>query len=328
MKSNSRSARLELAIIALVALGIAILELYVDGFQRFVAWTAERETLLLTEIVSLAIILALGLSIYAWRRWREAVALEADKALLQRTVSSEQDAKRLMRSYAEAVTRGQEAERRRLARELHDDTIQQLIFLNQRLELIAFDHAGSPAAADLDKLQGVISQMIGNVRRYIQELRPTYLDELGLAAALRTLTKESRERTDLLVEFETTGTEYRLPETVELALYRIAQAALTNAVHHANALQATVLLEFNSAAVTLSLRDDGDGFAPIDESTLAKDGHFGLIGMRERAQLIGADYYLETKPGIGTTIIVSVSLPPTSIIQTTPTSQQNKSPWD
>ena len=224
MKS-SRSAQIELLVIAIVAIAFAIFELYVDSFQRLVIWAAENETLLVTEIVTLAIVLAIGFSIYSWRRWREVVVLEADKALLQKTMSSEQDAKQLIRSYADAIIRGQEAERHRLARELHDDTIQRLIFLNQRVELAAFDHSQSPAAKDLHEMQGVIDSIIGSVRRFIQELRPTYLDELGLVPALATLIKEARERTDLFIEFETIGKKDRLNESVELALYRIVQSS-------------------------------------------------------------------------------------------------------
>lgn len=313
MKRIKRSAPFELALIGIIALGLAILELYIDSFQRLVGWAAERETLLVTEILTLAIVLAIGLSIYSWRRWRESISLEADKALLQRTVSTEQDAKRLMQSYAEAVTQGQEVERRRLARELHDDTIQRLIFLNQRVELVAFDHAGSAAAADLDEMQAVIDDIIGGVRRYIQELRPTYLDELGLVAALGSLTKENRERTDFLIEFETVGHNCRLPEAVELALYRIAQAALGNAIQHANAMQIQLLLDFQPQTVTMTIRDDGDGFSPVDETALVREGHYGLIGMRERAQLLGADYHIETGLGRGTTITVRVTRPVQSI---------------
>ncbi len=310
MTNNSRKARFELLIIAGVAFVFAVLELYIDSFQRLVIWAAQNEALLVTEVVTLALVLAVGLAIYAWRRWREAVALEADKMRLQQTVTVEQDANRLMRSYADAVTRGQEAERRRLARELHDDTIQRLILLNQKVELAAFDHAGSRAAGDLFEMKGVLTETIDSVRHFIQELRPTYLDELGLTAALGSLIKQTRERTELLIEFEAPGDVCRLSESLELALYRIVQSALANVVQHADASMVTVVLDFRPNSIQLTIQDDGIGFKHVDESKLVADGHFGLIGMRERAELIGATYQINSTPNVGTTIEISVPLSP------------------
>lgn len=217
MRHLSRRARKELIIIGVIALLFAILELFVNSFQRLVVWAAQYESLLITEVFTLAIVLAVGLGIFAFRRWRETVDLVEDKAQLQQTMSVAHDARRLMQSYADAVTRGQEVERRRLAREFHDDTIQQLIFLNQRAELAAFDYDDSPAAKDLQDMQAVIDGIISSVRSFIQELRPPYLDELGLTTALRTLIKNTRKRTDLLIEFEVTGIGHRLSESIELA---------------------------------------------------------------------------------------------------------------
>ncbi len=306
MKQLSRQARNELIIIGAVALVIAILELYVDSLQRLVIWATANDSLLVTEILSLAIVLAVGMGIYAFRRWRESVALAADRVELQQTTTLAQDARRLLQSYAEAVTRGQEAERRRLARELHDDTIQQLILLNQRVELVAYDYAESAAAADLHDMQLVIDGIITNVRRFIQELRPPYLDELGLVTALRTLIKQTRERTDLLIEFDVKGSSHRLSEAIELALFRIAQTALTNVIQHAEASQVEVTLDFGPSCIALTITDDGCGFIPEDENRLVQDGHFGLIGMRERAQLLGASFSVNSNPAEGTTIAVSV----------------------
>ncbi len=312
MTNNKRQARFELVLLGIIALVIVILELYVDVFERLVTWAAMNESLLITEIVTLAVVLSIGLSIYAWRRWREAVSLEIDKAQLQQTVTDEQDANRLMRSYADAVTRGQEAERHRLARELHDDTIQRLIVINQTAALAAFDHADSPAASDLQEIQLLLDETIDHVRHFITELRPTYLDELGLVTALRTLIKETRDRTELLIEFEAKGESCRLRESIELALYRIVQSALSNVVSHAEASTAEVVLDFRPNAVYLDITDDGNGFLPVDETALVASGHFGLIGMRERAELIGATYQIDAQPGRGTKIAVCVPLDSTS----------------
>lgn len=306
-KNNNRAARFELFIIAAVAITFAILELYIDSFQRVVVWMAENESLLITEILTFAIVLAVGLAIYAWRRWRESIILQADKARLERTVGKEQDANRAMRTYADAVTRGQEAERHRLARELHDDTIQRLIVLNQHVELAAFDHAESEVSGDLNKIENLLDETIGNVRRVIRELRPTYLDELGLVPALRTLIKDTREREDELIEFDVVGKEERLSESVELALYRVTQSALSNVIQHAEASQAGVVLEFAPAFIKLTIKDDGKGFRVPDRRILARGDHFGLLGMQERAELIDAKFAIESLVNEGTTI--SLKLP-------------------
>ncbi len=292
--------------IGLVALFFSLLELYVDSFERLVIWASQRESLLLTEFITIAVVFAVGLAIYSWRRWRELLQLEEERERLQQTVNEEQHAKELSRSYADAVTRGQEAERRRLARELHDDTIHQLILLNQKVELSAFDHAESDAAEDLNEMQGLIDETISHLRGFIQELRPTYLDELGLVAALTALIRKTRERTELLIEFEMVGKPCRLDESVELALYRIVQSALSNVVLHAGASMATVMLKFHSESIDLTIEDDGCGFNHQDEEVWVAEGHFGLVGIHERAEMLGAKYQIHSTPNVGTKISISV----------------------
>lgn len=317
MGVNNRKARFELLIIATVALVFAVTELYVDSFERLVLWASERDTLIFTELVTLSVVLAIGFSIYSWRRWREVVALEADRIRLQQSITDEQQAKQLSRSYADAVTRGQEAERRRLARELHDDTIHQLILLNQKAGLAAYDHAESPAAEDLLNMQLLIDETIDHLRGFIQELRPTYLDELGLVAALTTLIRKTRERTDLLIELDLRGEPCRLDESLELALYRIVQSALSNVVLHADASMASVALSFTPQEIRLTIEDDGVGFSAIDDRKLMAEGHFGLVGIRERAEMLGATYEIKSQPGEGTVILVVVKrpFPPKTISQ-------------
>lgn len=308
MSNSSRRARLELAIIGVVALTLAILELYIETLERLVVWAAQNESLLITEILTLAIVLSTGLSIYAWRRWREAVRLEADKVRLQQTVTVEQDANRMMRSFADAVMMGQEAERRRLARELHDDTIQRLIVLNQQVELATFHNETPAVTSRLREMSELIDDMVAYLRRFIQQLRPSYLDELGLVPALGALVKETRERSELLVELDVLGSTRRVDEATELALYRIAQAALSNVVRHAEASTVSVRLQYAPDRLLLSVEDDGIGFDVGDERRFVEDGHFGIVGMRERAQLLGADFRLESEHALGTKLNVVMPL--------------------
>lgn len=303
---NNRKAQIELLVIGFIALTFAIFELFVDSLERFIIWTSQQDTLLFTEFVTLSIVLAIGFSVYSWRRWHEIVELEAERMRLKQSISDEQEAKQLSRSYADAVTRGQEAERRRLARELHDDTIHQLILLNQKAGLAAFDHADSPAVEDLLEMQLLIDETIDHLRGFIQELRPTYLDELGLVTALSTLIRKTRERTDLFIELNVNGKACRLDESVELALYRIVQSALSNVVLHADASMASVTLDFEPQQILLTIEDDGIGFASVDERKLVSEGHFGLVGIRERAEMLGAQYWVKSVQEKGTTITVVV----------------------
>jgi signal transduction histidine kinase len=221
-----------------------------------------------------------------------------------------QAAQKSLHSYVGAVTAGQEEERRRLARELHDDTIQSLIALNQRLQLAQMSggHQLSPgqAASTLAEMQQMVSQMIEEVRRFVRDLRPIYLEDLGLAAALHVLTDDSSQTMAIPVYFNKNGRERRLPPEVELAFYRMAQEALSNVARHAQASQAWLKLAFTAEAVTLTIEDDGRGFTlPATPALLATAGHFGLLGLSERATLIGAHLDIQAAPGEGSRITIT-----------------------
>lgn len=299
-------ARIDLLIILVVATLIAIAE-WVFGFvDPLAAWMISLEHLLLTELFTLLLIGTIGFAIYSWRRWREVMAAQRANRELRDSIAAAEGLNQRYRSYAEAVTHGQEEERMRLARELHDDTIHRLILLNQQIELVRFDHCDSPFVADLDKMHTILGDTIDHIRRFIQELRPTYLDELGLIPALRILAQEKKERTGIDIQCSVTGDEARLPAAVELTLYRIAQTALRNVVLHANATEALVRLHFAPNVAQLSIEDDGQGFKVPDPSHLAQEGNFGLMGMTERAALHGGSFSIESALKQGTTVSVEI----------------------
>lgn len=211
-----------------------------------------------------------------------------------------------MRSYLAAVTRGQEEERLRLGHELHDDTVQSLIVLSQGLERAQRD---LPAVAEglgerLAALRELTNSIIGNLRRYISDLRPVYLEDLGLIAALKNLVDDLAASQDIDAEFKMVGTPRRLAADVELAIFRIVQEALKNVEQHAQASQVEVKLEFDSEGVTVFIEDDGVGFeAPETPSDLTERGHFGLMGMQERAMLLGGWLSIGSEPGQGTKVV-------------------------
>ena len=210
-----------------------------------------------------------------------------------------------LRGYLGAVTAGQEEERRRLARELHDDTIQSLIALNQQGQLAQMTLDGHPALDQLTEMQELTAQMINDLRRITRNLRPIYLEDLGLAPALDMLARDTSIILNIPVNFKTSGPDRRLRPEVELALYRIAQEALNNVARHAQASHATVSLDFTHDVVTLKITDDGCGFeVPESPAEMAPEGHYGLLGLYERAELIGARLTIQSTHEQGTCVRV------------------------
>jgi signal transduction histidine kinase len=225
---------------------------------------------------------------------------------LGRMVERIRDYEAGVRDYLGAVTEGQEAERERLAHELHDGPVQELIALSQQAELAQhlLDRGESQRARVLlaETRQAELATVEG-LRRVIRNLRPIYLEDLGLVPALQMLVAQAEDRTQAQVRFEPLGEARRYSPEVELAVYRIAQEALSNAVHHADARNIDVTLAHRAPGLTLSVVDDGRGFTPPSEaSALTAGGHFGLVGMRERSARLGGTLDIQTSPGEGTRV--------------------------
>lgn len=225
--------------------------------------------------------------------------IEELRRTLDRMAHQVQHYQMALQDYVGALTRAQEEERSRLARELHDDTIQTLIALGQRIQMIQRTLERDPVRAGerLRELRSMVEGAIEEVRRFSRALRPLYLEELGLVPALEMLAREAG------ATFHVTGDHRHLPAEKELALYRVAQAALNNALRHAHARSVAVELAFAEEGVTLRVRDDGVGFViPEHFTDLARAGHFGLMGMHERMQLVGGRLSVISAPGRGTTV--------------------------
>lgn len=215
-----------------------------------------------------------------------------------------------LHDYIGAITSAQEEERMRLARELHDDTIQAVIALKQRVQLAQRSVKDQNTRKSLTDLEMLAEQTIENLRRLTRALRPIYLEDLGLVTALEMLANETSQANHLHVDFHPSGKERRLSREVELALYRIAQEALNNVVHHAKAKHADVQISFDKE-IKLEVADDGIGFSvPKSPTDFAPSGHFGLLGIRERADLIEARLEVQSETGRGTRLIVRLPSSP------------------
>jgi signal transduction histidine kinase len=216
-----------------------------------------------------------------------------------------QAAQKGLRSYIGAITTGQEDERRRLARDLHDETIQSLIALNQRVQLAQMDNKDGEMAARLTEIENLTQETISSLRRVIHALRPLYLDDLGLVAALDMLTRETTESAAIPISFQHLGNERRLPPETELTLYRMTQEGLSNVLRHAEAEKASVSIVFSPDTVSLTISDNGIGFTlPESPAEFAPSGHFGLLGLYERAELIDAKLDIKSTLGEGTDLLV------------------------
>jgi len=227
--------------------------------------------------------------------------IEELRRALDRMAQQVQQYQATLRHYLHLLSHAQEEERARLAREIHDDTVQTLIAVLQQIQLARRALAADPRQADerLARLHTTIVGAVENLRRLIRNLRPLYLEEVGLPSALEMLTQEAD------ATFQIQGTPRRLPAKVELALFRIAQEALNNARRHARANRVRLTLSFLPHHVRLVVEDNGVGFqVPGELTTLVQSGHLGLMNMVERAQSIGARLNIHSTPGKGTRVIV------------------------
>ncbi len=213
-----------------------------------------------------------------------------------------------LRGYIGVITEAQEEERRRLARELHDDTLQALIALNQRIHLARIARDDATPGDSLAEIQELTTTTIQNLRRLTRALRPIYLEDLGLVSALEVLARETQQLSGVTVEFLLEGSPRRLSSQTELALYRMTQEALNNVVRHSGAGECQLEINFTADQTCLQVSDNGAGFVPPESpSDLAPQGHFGLLGLHERAELIGAVLEIDSSEGGGTRIRITLA---------------------
>ena len=243
---------------------------------------------------------------------------EAVIQVLLRDVTVERQRQLGLRAYAAHVLRAQEEERKRIAQELHDETVQTLILLCRRLDLVEAD-SGTMSSAGVNGLREArktAEAVVRDLRDFSKALRPPTLDDLGLVTSIRRLLMDLMDRAKVNGQIKVVGEERRLPPDLELALFRIAQEAMRNVERHAQAREVTVTLSFSGREARLDVVDNGVGFVlPPHSSDMAAFGRLGLLGMRERAELLGGRLEVKSTAGKGTRITASIPAPADSTSQ-------------
>ena len=201
-----------------------------------------------------------------------------------------------------------EDERRRIARELHDEMGQHVTGLRLGLRSLQLDW--STADDRLTTLNALVSNLEHGVRRLAQDLRASAIDDLGLVAALSHHVEEWSQQTGIAADFCSVNCERRLTASVETTLYRVVQEALTNIARHSHARTASVVVERRVDSIVVIVEDDGRGFDAGRQSHVDGLEHLGLVGMRERAALLGGTITIESSPATGTCVFVSLPVTP------------------
>jgi two-component system sensor histidine kinase UhpB len=219
---------------------------------------------------------------------------------------------RLSRVAARALN-AEEQERKRIARELHDDTAQSLAALLIRLRLVRGVEDPQARDAALDEFRKEVGEALERIRLFARGLRPPALDELGLVPALESHVRALSESVRIAIRVESDPIEDLLTPQAELALYRIAQEAMSNAVRHGEPTRVVVRIEREPGGVKLTVTDDGTGFL-IDETLAHEDRGLGIFGMQERAGYFGGQVEIRTGPGQGTQVSATIpaAVPPRS----------------
>jgi two-component system, NarL family, sensor histidine kinase DegS len=228
---------------------------------------------------------------------------------LGRDITEERRLQDNLQFYLRQVLQAQEEERKRLARELHDDVSQQVVLLTHGLDNLASradKYLPEELGDDLGRLHAVSQQTYDSIKRYAQALRPRILDDLGLVPATKWLAQETHDHSGIDVQVEV-DTIPPLPPETQLVLFRIVQEALNNIARHSGASRATIALDCQEGEICVTITDNGKGFDPPRQlSDFTRRGKLGLTGMMERAQLIGGRLDVSSQQGKGTRLVATV----------------------
>lgn len=224
-------------------------------------------------------------------------------------VDRELRARNKIQTYTAHVLRVQEEERQLIARELHDETIQNLALLCRQLDGIddAQEVCTTASKEHLKEARTMAEKLVIDLREFTRTLRPPILDDLGMVASIRRLLVDFIDRTKIKGQLKIIGVERRLPGEIEVGIFRMAQEALWNVEHHAKASNVMVIITFDAHDIILKVTDDGVGFdVPAVISVPSKTSQLGLLGMQERAELAGGKLNIQSSPGKGTSLTITI----------------------
>ena len=245
---------------------------------------------------TLIVVVLVGGALLLWLWWRLTTEQRRRKALVRSR---------------RHLTEGREKERKRLAQEIHDGPVQDLHGLHMQLKALS----DAPDPCRVEEMGEELMRVTGELRALSADLHPPALQRFGLGAALRSHADRLRDRHEALrIDMDLADDCGPIPNEYALAFFRVAQEALNNAAQHGDASQVQVRLRCADDTVDLVVRDDGDGFVPpADWHDLAEQDHYGLLGMRERAEAVGADLDIDSAPGAGTQVRLRCSMAPARV---------------
>lgn len=302
------------------------------GVKQFYEWQVERITLpagdfgvvcFFNDITAriqaehternLAVMTASNLKLKQEIIRRKSVEEMLNKARAEETRLLKQSRKQQLRlrELSHQIILVQEAERKRISRELHDVVAQSLVGINIHVSTLAREtevKLGS-LREHIVRTQQIVENAVDRVHQFAQELRPTSLDDLGLIPSLQTSARTFTEETGIRVRLKAFAGIEKAPEIVRTTFYRIAQEALMNVAKHARASAAEILIENYEGSISMEISDNGQGFALDENQVSKKKRQLGLVGMRERAEMIGGDFSVASAPGAPTTVRIVVKSP-------------------
>ena len=237
------------------------------------------------------------------RQAAEAVLRESEQRQIQLLQESRHMQEQL-RQLSHTILQAQEAERKRISRELHDDVTQTLVGINVHLENLVQEAESNPNGfkTKIARTQSLVEKAVDIVHRFARELRPPLLDDLGLSVTIESLLKDFAKQTGIHVKFEVSADVDKLNGDKRTVLYRVVQSALTNVALHSQATQVKMSLLKQANQVRLEITDNGKSFDVEKVLHARRNKRLGLIGMRERVEMVGGQFSIQSTPGKGTTI--------------------------
>jgi len=250
----------------------------------------------------------LKLEIFARKAAEQAV--QKTRRHYDQLLAQSQQMQEQMRHLSRQILLTQEEERKQISRELHDEIAQTLAGINVYLAALKTEAECSSKGLGrkISRTQRLVEKSVIIVHRFARELRPTVLDDVGLIPALHTYLKEFAKRTGILIRVTAVAGVEQLNRTKRTSLYRVAQEALTNIAKHAHASRVKVNLQKVSGAVRMEINDDGRSFAVGKALSAMRNKRLGLVGMRERVEMVGGSFSVESVPGQGTTVCAQIPL--------------------